>query len=261
MYRQTIRIMFPFIATLLLFMTGCSHKSTPYQYLSATQHTTTARHKSTMKPYVVKYKRYTPHLVQRGTKQYGISSWYGPNFHGKYTSNGEIYNMHAHTAAHKTFPMDTIVRVTNRENGKSTVVRINDRGPFVSGRIIDCSYCAGKELGLDKMGIAKVEVEVLGMAKLNQHKQAIIQKRKQLPQRSYHSTKVLGVQLGAYRSLSGAYACQKRYTNRYAGYRPVIKRVMDTHGVALYRVWLLGFKSRSELESFKRRQNQFAERI
>jgi rare lipoprotein A len=70
--------------------------------------------------------------------------------------------MHARTAAHKTLPMGTMVKVTNIQNGKSTVVRINDRGPFVKGRIIDCSYAAGKELGLDRLGIAKVEIEVLG---------------------------------------------------------------------------------------------------
>ena len=95
-------------------------------------------------------------------KMKGISSWYGKKFHGSKTSNGEIYNMHARTAAHKTLPMHTMVKVTNIQNGKSTVVRINDRGPFIKGRIIDCSYVAGKELGLDRLGIAKVEIEVLG---------------------------------------------------------------------------------------------------
>ncbi len=96
-----------------------------------------------------------------GKKMKGISSWYGKKFHGSTTSNGEIYNMHAKTAAHKTLPMHTMVKVTNIQNGMSTIVRINDRGPFIKGRIIDCSYAAGKEIGLDRLGIAKVEVEVL----------------------------------------------------------------------------------------------------
>jgi rare lipoprotein A len=100
-----------------------------------------------------------------GKKMKGISSWYGTNFHGKKTSSGETYNMYAKTAAHKTLPMHTMVRVVNLQNGKSTVVRINDRGPFVRGRIIDCSYAAGKEIGLDRMGLAKVEIEVLGSGK------------------------------------------------------------------------------------------------
>jgi rare lipoprotein A len=214
-----------------------------------------------MRPYVIKYKRYTPHLVRKGTKQYGVSSWYGPNFHGKYTSNGEVYDMHARTAAHKTFPMDTIVRVTNRENGRSTVVRINDRGPFVTGRIIDCSYRAGKEIGLDTMGIAKVEVEVLGMAKLNKYKQAIIQKRKQVPVTKTQQPRLIGIQLGAYSVINGAYACKRRYMNRYVGYKPIIKKLIGQNGTALYRVWLVGFKTRQELEDFKSRQNQLAERI
>jgi rare lipoprotein A len=107
-------------------------------------------------------KTSTVKKMPAGKKMKGISSWYGKKFHGSKTSNGEIYNMHAKTAAHKTLPMHTMVKVTNIQNGKSTVVRINDRGPFVRGRIIDCSYAAGKELGLDRLGIAKVEIEVLG---------------------------------------------------------------------------------------------------
>jgi rare lipoprotein A len=195
-----------------------------------------------MRSYVVKKKRYTPHLVKKGTKQYGISSWYGPNFHGKYTSSGEIYNMYARTAAHKTFPMDTIVRVTNIRNGKSTVVRINDRGPFVAGRIIDCSYKAGKEIGLDIMGIAKVQVEVLGMVKLNK-------------------PKLIGIKLGTYRVIDGAYACRRRYVNSYVRYTPIIKKLVDKNGMVLYKVWLVGFKTTQELKNFKLRQNQLARRI
>jgi rare lipoprotein A len=84
-----------------------------------------------------------------GNIQKGLASWYGPDFHGKLTSNREIYNMHALTAAHKTLPFGTYVRVTNLNNGKSVVVRINDRGPFIKGRIIDLSYAAARKLGLD----------------------------------------------------------------------------------------------------------------
>jgi len=161
----TLTTLILFIFTIFSFV-GCSHKQEPTikTYCVATKYTSAARHRSTMKCYRVKGKSYRPVWVEKGDKQYGVSSWYGPNFHGKYTSNGEIYNMYARTAAHKTFPMDTIVRVDNLENGKSTVVRINDRGPFVKGRIIDCSYRAGKEIGLDRAGIAKVQVTVLGRA-------------------------------------------------------------------------------------------------
>jgi len=249
----------------MFFMTGCSQKRIDYTKISATKFTSVARHKATLKPYVIKGKRYTPTFVRNGSKQYGISSWYGPNFHGKHTSNGEVYNMHARTAAHKTFPMDTIVRVKNLENGTSTVVRINDRGPFVSGRIIDCSYRAGKELGLDQSGIARVEVTVLGVAKsshkISNQKQAIIQKIKYRSPKRASKPILLGIQLGAYKNVSGAHVTKRKYTNRYVGYRPIIKKHTNRYGITLYKVWLIGFKTMHELKAFKEQQSRLAERI
>ena len=123
---------------------------------------TPAMHKATMRPYQIDGKWYYPSKVSIGDKNEGIASWYGPNFHGKKTSNGEDYSMYKKTAAHKTLPMNTVVKVTNKNNDKSTIVRINDRGPFVEGRIIDLSYTAGREVGIDKTGIAPVTVEILG---------------------------------------------------------------------------------------------------
>ncbi len=96
-----------------------------------------------------------------GNVQKGIASWYGSDFHGKLTSNQEIYNMHALTAAHKTLPFGAYVKVTNLNNGKSIVVRINDRGPFIKGRIIDLSYAAAKKVGMDITGVAPVKIKVL----------------------------------------------------------------------------------------------------
>ncbi len=96
-----------------------------------------------------------------GNIQKGIASWYGSDFHGKLTSNREIYNMHALTAAHKTLPFGAYVRVTNLNNAKSIVVRINDRGPFIKGRIIDLSYAAAKKLGMDITGVAPVKIKVV----------------------------------------------------------------------------------------------------
>lgn len=101
-------------------------------------------------------------LVQRlQYDQVGIASWYGPGFHGKRTANGEIYDMYALTAAHKTLPFHTIVKVVDLETGRWVVVRINDRGPFVPGRIIDLSYAAAKELGIVEKGLARVGLKVL----------------------------------------------------------------------------------------------------
>ena len=91
----------------------------------------------------------------------GISSYYGEDFHGKLTANGEVYDMYGLTAAHKTLPLNTIVRVTNLENNKSLILRINDRGPFVKGRILDCSYGAAKKLDFIKQGKTKVQVDVI----------------------------------------------------------------------------------------------------
>lgn len=96
-----------------------------------------------------------------GFSQKGVASWYGPDFHGKRTSSGEAYDMHLMTAAHKTLPLPSYVRVTNLDNGLTTVVRVNDRGPFVKDRIIDLSYSAAKRLGVDRTGTARVAIEVI----------------------------------------------------------------------------------------------------
>jgi rare lipoprotein A len=97
-------------------------------------------------------------------KQTGEASWYGPTFHGKTTANGERYNMLRLTAAHKQLPFNTLVRVTNLANGKSATVRINDRGPFLKGRILDLSYGAAQALGANGPGVIRVRIEVVGKA-------------------------------------------------------------------------------------------------
>lgn len=111
-------------------------------------------------PYEINGRWYTPRIDMTYNKN-GIASWYGPKFHGKYTANGEVYDKHAMTAAHQTLPLPSIVRVTNLENGRSIVVRINDRGPFVGDRIIDLSYRAAKMLKMDKKGLAQVNVQIM----------------------------------------------------------------------------------------------------
>jgi rare lipoprotein A len=91
----------------------------------------------------------------------GIASWYGPDFHGKYTANGEVFDQNEVTAAHRTLPMPSFVRVTNLENGRSLVIRVNDRGPFAHSRIIDLSRRAAQLLGIENQGTAKVRVEIM----------------------------------------------------------------------------------------------------
>ena len=104
---------------------------------------------------------YCPMISAEGFVETGIASWYGEKFHGRPTALGETYNMYAMTAAHKTLPLPTRVRVTNLENGRSVVLRVNDRGPFVRGRVIDLSYTAARELGVYRPGTARVRVEAL----------------------------------------------------------------------------------------------------
>jgi rare lipoprotein A len=96
-------------------------------------------------------------------RERGVASWYGKDFHGRSTANGETYDMHALTAAHKTLPIPTWVEVTNLANGRRVIVKINDRGPFVAGRIIDLSYAAASELEMVRAGTADVEVRALGV--------------------------------------------------------------------------------------------------
>ena len=111
-------------------------------------------------PYKIEGRWYTPE-ESYSHKETGIASWYGPNFHGKLTANGEVYNQDALTAAHRTLQMPSIARVTNLENGRSIIVRINDRGPFAHGRIIDMSSRGADLLRMKRKGTAKVRVQLL----------------------------------------------------------------------------------------------------
>ena len=102
----------------------------------------------------------------------GVSSYYAEDFHGKLTANGEVYDMYGLTAAHKTLPLNTICRVTNLANNKSLILRINDRGPYVKGRILDCSYGAAKKLDFVQQGTTRVKIEIieLGDGKYMKHR-------------------------------------------------------------------------------------------
>ena len=111
-------------------------------------------------PYVVDGKRYFP-KKNLNYDEKGIASWYGPKFHGKLTANGEIFNQYKLTAAHKTLPIPSAVKVTNLKNNKSLIIRVNDRGPFVNDRIIDLSYHSAKKLNLLEAGTGFVRVQIL----------------------------------------------------------------------------------------------------
>jgi rare lipoprotein A len=196
-----------------------------------------------MRPYVVNGKTYYPTVVQTGNIYRGIASWYGPNFHGKKTSNGEYYDMYALTAANKTLPMNTIVKVTNLLNGKSVVVRINDRGPFVKNRIIDLSYAAAKRLDVVSKGTAPVRLEILGFNGIITAKSA----KKQSVQINNFS-----VQIASFRKINGSRVYKNRYNNYLNRYKTsIIKGIYQ--GRPIYRVWLNGFKSEEEARDFIKR--------
>lgn len=112
-------------------------------------------------PYRVLGKTYHPLQSASGYREKGLASWYGTKFHGQHTANGETYDLYGMTAAHKTLPLPSYVRVTNLENGRQVVLRVNDRGPFYEQRIIDLSFAAAKKLGFAEKGVARVEVEAI----------------------------------------------------------------------------------------------------
>lgn len=157
---------------LLLPLSGCMGGVTQYaQYArvfiphhrshQASMPSGNGGHYKTGKPYRVAGHTYYPLASARGYDRTGIASWYGPKFHGQKTANGEYFDMHALSAAHRTLPLPSLVRVTNLDNGRQVVVRVNDRGPFVRGRLIDMSYAAAKALGYVKQGTAHVRVQAL----------------------------------------------------------------------------------------------------
>ena len=136
-----------------LVLGGCSSKEDSVGYMGG-------RYRGT-KSYTVRGKTYHPYKTARGYRETGVASWYGPGFHGKKTSNGERYDQEAMTAAHKLLPFGTRLRVTNLDNGRVTVVRINDRGPFVGTRIIDLSKAAARSLNMIGRGTARVQLVAL----------------------------------------------------------------------------------------------------
>jgi rare lipoprotein A len=154
-------------------------------------------------PYTVLGKTY--HLLpsSEGYSEEGVASWYGTKFHGRPTANGEPYSIYGMTAAHRTLPIPVYVKVTNLENDRTVIVRVNDRGPFHSGRVIDLSYAAAVKLGYDKQGVAKVLVEVIDSktdpVKTEPVETAVIAQ----PERYY-------LQVGAFKSLESATKLQTK---------------------------------------------------
>lgn len=204
----------------------------------------------TMNAYRVHGKKYYPHDTKVGKVYKGNASWYGSKFHGRLTSNGERYNMYDMTAAHKTLPMNTVVKVTNRKNGLTAVVRINDRGPFIATRIIDLSNTAARKIDMVGAGTAPVSIEVLGFyskyKKKVRRKQAI-----QKPKKAIISTKkeAYALQIASFSKIDGAIQVQEKY-DKLDGYMTVIKDIQNENG-RFFKVYLRGFQSEKEVRDYK----------
>jgi rare lipoprotein A len=152
---------------------GCTRSATYYSRPLPSSNRTPASESAILppspslpKPYKALGQWYQPLPDARGFKQTGIASWYGEDFHGKKTSSGEIYDMYAESAAHKTLPLGTIVRVRNLDNNREMEIRINDRGPFVTGRVIDLSYACASKLGVVGPGTVPIELVAVGTTAL-----------------------------------------------------------------------------------------------
>jgi rare lipoprotein A len=156
----------------------------------------------------------------------GVASWYGPGFHGNATANGERYDQNAMTAAHRTLPFNTVVRVINMDNGKSAVVRINDRGPYANNRIIDLSYAAAREIGMVDAGLARVRLQLV---------------RSDVPISRTQGPELFTVQVASY--------SQRAQAETYAsGIQDAYVQQVRVNGQTFFRVYVGKYESRSQAE-------------
>lgn len=222
-----------FVALIFVMLTSCSSLE------RHTYRTGTPPQNKIQKPYTINGERYVPLSSHEGFVQTGIASWYGKDFHGKQTSNGDIYDMHAMTAAHKTLPFGVYVKVINRDNGHEAVVRINDRGPFVAGRIIDLSYSAARDLGVVASGTAPVKIEALGYLDETVKGNTIYR-----PAISYDRGS-FGIQVGAFGKLENAQRMAESVKRRY-GASSIRETLID--GKRIFRVRAGNYTSLKEAE-------------
>jgi rare lipoprotein A len=176
--------------------------------------------------YTIAGQRYYVLDSAHGFTQQGLASWYGEDFQGRPTASGETYDMYAKTAAHKTLPLGTQLLVSNLDNGRSAIVRVNDRGPFVRGRIIDLSYMAANELGMLENGVAPVKIEALALNSSNN--------------RDFKRGNFT-VQLGAFRDKNNAQGLANRLKNSHIA-------LYDNPSGVFYRVRIGRFSSLDEAQ-------------
>ncbi len=184
--------------------------------------------------YEVLGKRYFVLASASGYRERGVASWYGPKFHGLTTASGEIYDMYGMTAAHKTLPLPTYARVTNLRNGRSIVVKINDRGPFVRNRLIDLSYTAAYKLGMIEAGTSLVEVTAIGpdLPTIAHEPEPVEPTQSDLPPKPPASE--LYAQVGAFSDPVNAFRLRERLQSH--GISPVFVMKTPMNGRTVHRV-------------------------
>jgi len=196
--------------------------------------------------YEVLGERYFVLEESDGYRQQGVASWYGAPFHGRRTSSGTVYDMHDLTAAHKTLPLPTLVRVTNLDNGRSVVVTVDDRGPFVKNRLIDLSYAAAKELDIVQSGTGRVEVEAVRTRAV---RQAAAGER--VPGDAPAKAQTLFMQVGAFSD--EANAARLKGSLESNGVDKVVIRYDDGVRPALYRVRIGPIQGSAEYDALASR--------
>lgn len=207
--------------------------------------------------YEVLGKRYVVLAEARGFKERGRASWYGKKFHGRRTSSGEKYDMFAMTAAHKTLPIPTYARVTNLANGRSVVVRVNDRGPFHAGRIVDLSYTAAHKLDLIAHGSTDVELEVVDASgqPLSPPNPAVVAAAEPVPAPPPPPSAVRGpprfLQAGVFNDTNNALTFRDHLT--VSGIKPLVIKSALRGGKWVYRVLVGPFADPAQLTAMRSR--------
>ena len=234
----------------MIMGSGCSQK-TP---LSKTKSTSLSQAETSLDnctiqrekgyEYREKGRKYKVLNSSRGYKKRGIASWYGPNFNGKATACGEIYNMFDYTAAHKTLPMPSYLRVKNLKNGKTVVVKVNDRGPFVNNRIIDLSYAAARRIDMLEEGTAFVEMSSINQTEaaktLNYENKSTMSKEGLANIVKFNSNKIY-LQIGAFKEKKNALNMKKKVSSE--GVKNVYIEKSRLKRQVIYRVQIGPIKS------------------
>ena len=226
---------------IFFYLSGCGHQHIPPP---STTKIPVRELPATQRPYEVNGHVYYPLPSAKGFVEEGYASWYGNKFHGRPTASGEPYNMYAITAAHRTMPMNTYVRVFNLENGREVVVRISDRGPFAKKRIIDLSYGAARKVGLIGPGTAKVRIEALGEVRLGAGSPAAFKPHPDFRRGKFY------IQVGAFLEPDNANALRRKMA-RY--YKDVVVSRQAREDQTLYRVQVFASTEYNTAKNFEAR--------